>query len=330
MIYDVIVIGMGPAGSTAAYEAASRGLSVLALDKSLFPRYKACGGGLTRKVHRIIDLESLACIESTITSFRLSYRSNHKTFHLDQPFAYMVMREKFDQMLVDRAVKTGVTFKGNTPVQKIDEQEDRVELYAGSHTFKGKVVIGADGALGMTTRWLNPHLKLKQSPGLEGEFKKDHDPVGSSTIDIEVGGVKSGYGWIFPKNKVLSIGVAGFNGNPKLKKSYHDYIAETFPETASCVKETGHPIPIFIHSRLKLVSRRLLLAGDAGRLVDPFFGEGIYYAMRSGQIAGGVAENFVKRKVSLNEYTKTIEKEFYPDRRNASTTQKKPRATPAR
>ncbi|MBI1821485.1 MAG: geranylgeranyl reductase family protein [Nitrospirae bacterium] len=330
MIYDVIIIGMGPAGSTAAYEAASRGLSVLALDQSAFPRYKACGGGLTTKIHQLVDLENLSCIENRISSFRLSYRSHQKTFHQDKPFAYLVMRDQFDQMLVERAVKAGVDFKGETRVQKIDEQNDLMEVHTDCLTFKARVAVGADGALGFTTRWLNPCLKSKNAPALEGEFKRNHDPVDSSSIEIEVGAVESGYGWIFPKRECLSIGAASFSGNQKIKKSYQSYMTEVFsktnpslllpdppPKPAVCLKETGHPIPIFTSPGLKLVSKRLMLAGDAGHLVDPFFGEGIYYAMRSGQIAGRASETFIKKGASLKGYAKKIEKEFYPEFRGA-------------
>ena len=313
MIYDVIVIGMGPAGSTAAYEAALRGLSVLALDQSAFPRYKACGGGLTTKILKLIDLENLSCIENSVSSFRLSHRSDKRTFHQDQPFAYLVMREKFDQMLANRAVRAGTDFRGETPVQKIDQQDGFIEIHSSRQTFKGRVVIGADGALGITTRWLNPHLKIKNAPAMEGEFKPNNVPMEPSSIEIEVGAIESGYGWIFPKKDTLSIGAACFSGNKKIKKSYYSYL----PAASIRLKETGHPIPVYTNSRLKLVSKRLLLAGDAGHLVDPFFGEGIYYAMRSGQIAGEIAENYIKKGTSLEEYARRIEKEFYPEFRGA-------------
>ncbi|MHB8483290.1 MAG: geranylgeranyl reductase family protein [Nitrospiria bacterium] len=331
MIYDVIVIGMGPAGSTAACEAASRGLSVLALDQSAFPRYKACGGGLTTKILRLIDLKNLSCIENSISSFGLSHRTDKKTFHQDQPFAYLVMRDKFDQMLVDRAVRAGADFRGETPAHKIDEQDGFTEIHSGRLTFKGKMVIGADGALGITTRWLNPHLKIKSAPGLEGEFKRKNIPAESSTsIEIEIGAIASGYAWVFPKKDILSIGAACFSRNQKIRKSYHSYkmksLSQTepvflpsspLPVSSVCLKETGHPIPVYTNSRLKLASKRLLLAGDAGHLVDPFFGEGIYYAMRSGQIAGEIAENFIKKGASLDEYACKIKKEFYPEFKGA-------------
>jgi geranylgeranyl reductase family protein len=320
MIYDVIVIGMGPAGAIAAYEAASRNLSVLALDRARFPRYKTCGGGLTAKVHQILGPGPFPSIEKSISALRLSCGPKKKTFSFDRPFAYMVMRETFDQMLVDRAVKRGVDYKEASPVGEIREQNDYIEVYSGINSFKGRVAIGADGALGVTSKWLNPDFRIKSFPGIEGEFKKKLEGINDSTIEIEVGHIPSGYGWIFPKQEVFSIGAASFSNHPGLKASFRQYASAVFsksPLPPSCIKESGHPLPVYANARLKLHSKRMALAGDAGHLVDPFFGEGIYYAMRSGQIAAEAAERFIHQGTPLSGYSNTIRREFYPEFKSA-------------
>jgi geranylgeranyl reductase family protein len=316
MIYDVIVIGMGPAGSTAAYEAVSRGLSVLALDQARFPRYKPCGGGLSPKIQKLIDIRNEPALEQTITSLRLSFLSRKETFHFNQPISYMVMREAFDQMLVNRAVERGTVLNEGTKVLRIEEGKEEVIVHSDQKSFRGKLVIGADGALGMTSRFLNPDLKIKNAPGIEGEFK---GPAGidPSTIEIEVGHTPNGYGWIFPKRELFSIGAAAFRGNRSIKNRYRSYLSSIFSEIPKPLQETGHPIPVFSNRRLRLASKRLLLAGDAGHLVDPFFGEGIYFAMRSGEIAGEFSERFIGEGASPYDYQRKIEIEFYPEFRGA-------------
>ncbi|MFI5303487.1 MAG: geranylgeranyl reductase family protein [Nitrospiria bacterium] len=312
MVYDLIVIGMGPAGSTAAYVAASQGLSVLGLDQAHFPRYKTCGGGLSPKIQKLFPIQNEPFIERTIHSLRLSFLSRKETFYFDQPISYMVMREVFDQVLVNRAIKAGARFQAGVKVRQIEEKKEGVIVHTDRESFEGKLAIGADGALGITTRILNPDLKLKNAPGIEGEIK-DTVGIGSSTIEIEVGHTPSGYGWIFPKNELFSVGVAGFQGTRSVKGSYRNYLSSILSRNGRSFKETGHPIPIYTSRKLRLSTNRLLLAGDAGHLVDPFFGEGIYYAMRSGEIAGEFSKKMIEDKVPGVEYQKKIENEFYPD-----------------
>jgi geranylgeranyl reductase family protein len=316
MSYDLIVIGMGPAGSVAAYEAASRGLRVIGLDRSRFPRYKTCGGGLSPKILKLIRIENEPFLEQTVHTLRLSFLSRSKTFQFADPISYMVMRETFDNMLVDRAVTAGADFRPDTPVRKIEEKREEIIVHTDRHAFSGKLAVGADGALGISTRQLNPGLPLIRSPGIEGEFRTA-PPFGNSTIEIEVGHTPSGYGWIFPKRERSSIGVAGFLGKRPVRHPYASYLRSIFNGALPPKQETGHPIPLFSDERLKLASGRLLLAGDAGHLVDPFFGEGIYYAMRSGEIAGAFAKQFLDGKARPCQYQKWIEREFYPEFRGA-------------
>jgi len=316
MVYDVVVIGMGPAGSTAALHAASSGLTVLGLDRASFPRYKACGGGLSPKILKLIDVRDNPSLERSITGLRLSFLSRKKIFRFEEPISFMVMREVFDEMLVNRAVEKGALFNHGVKVCRIEEQNDGILVHSEIETFKGRIAIGADGALGLTARHLNPRLSLRNAPGIEGEFcgPEDIDP---STIEFEVGHTPSGYGWIFPKKERCSIGVATFRGNGSVKNPYREYLSAIFKEKSRPERESGYPIPVYSSPGLKLASKRLLLTGDAGHLVDPFFGEGIYYAMRSGEIAGNFSKKMLDQGVSPSEYQREIEREFYPEFRAA-------------
>src|SRR6266542_5351734 len=108
-MYDVIVVGLGPAGATAAAEVARAGWSVLALEWKPIPRYKVCGGGLSARIDTLLDPSYRDLIEASIHTVRFQH-SNAQSFLLrsSDPIAYMVMRDRFDAHLVRRAQVVGV------------------------------------------------------------------------------------------------------------------------------------------------------------------------------------------------------------------------------
>ena len=110
--WDVIVVGAGPAGSTAARVAAEAGARVLLLDRARFPRYKTCGGGITGFSLKAMPDAARSAFEAEITDFGLSRRGRDRVMlHADQPFLGMVQRERFDQLLVDAAVAASAVFR---------------------------------------------------------------------------------------------------------------------------------------------------------------------------------------------------------------------------
>ncbi|MBI5096565.1 MAG: FAD-dependent oxidoreductase [Nitrospirae bacterium] len=101
--YDVIVVGGGPAGATVAYELATSGINVLILEKERFPRYKPCGGGLSLKIDRVLKFSIKEVIETTVMGVHFSCQGkNGRSILSDRPVAYMVMRDKFDSLLIIR------------------------------------------------------------------------------------------------------------------------------------------------------------------------------------------------------------------------------------
>src|SRR3990172_7402414 len=106
--YDALVVGMGPAGATAAYQLSRGGLSVLGLDKATHPRYKVCGGGLSARIDLILEDDFKSVVEHTVYGIQFSYRGADP-FFLDSssPIAYMVMRDRFDHFLVEKARRVG-------------------------------------------------------------------------------------------------------------------------------------------------------------------------------------------------------------------------------
>ena len=116
-VYDTLVVGMGPAGATAAYQLSRVGLSVLGLDKATHPRYKVCGGGLSARIDRILEDDYKTVVEHTVYGIQFSYRgADPLSLDCSSPIAYMVMRDRFDHFLVEKARQVGTEVHEDEPV----------------------------------------------------------------------------------------------------------------------------------------------------------------------------------------------------------------------
>jgi len=323
-LYDVIVIGLGPGGSTAARRLAEQGVRVLGLDKEQFPRYKPCGGGLSARALDYLPASVRPCIESTIYNIRFTYRGTRAmNHHSSEPVAYMVRRPRFDQSLADAAAGAGAEIRYGQKVRQIKEFPSHVdvEMEDGS-VHRAPFVIGADGANSRLGRLIDPRPAARPAWSIEAEALRP--AVGSISADevwLDLGSVPGGYGWSFPKDGHLSIGVAGFSPVPANPKStLAAYLKAQHPIAPDTVLTLhSHPIPAVSTSLRRLASNRLLVVGDAANLVDPFFGEGIYYAIRSGEIAAeSVRDALRETAVGVTVYTDRIKAQFEEEFRLAT------------
>lgn len=314
--FDVITIGAGPAGITASYELSKKGIRVLLLEKDPFPRYKPCGGGLSLKIENVIDFSIKEVIEKTINGTYFTFKQKEGLYLLsERPVAYMVMRDRFDSLLLSKAVKEGVHFLDRSQVKGLEQVKDGYEVFTRKERFKGKYIIGADGVNGVVRRYLHPISNRILAASIEAEIPVSEETVNrfKDFVHIDFGVIPYGYGWIFPKNGKLSAGIAGFKGIVKHPRRYFNRFIESHPLIQEFYTDNsrGYPIPLFGRPD-PLTRDGIVLAGDAGNLVDPFFGEGIYYAMRSGQIAASVIYKAIKTdSINLTEYDKIIKEEFY-------------------
>ncbi len=316
--YDVIVVGLGPGGSTAALELSKAGLSVLALDQAKFPRYKPCGGCLSIRIDRILDPDFHKLIEREIFGATIKF-SDGKTIHIrsEEPVAYMIMRDRFDQFLLQKVKNAGVWVREGERATAIIENEEVVKVKTPAGTYKGRYLIGADGVNSIVGRSLGFYQKRLKAVLVEGEINIKE--IGLHGLDdeamIEFGSISYGYGWIFPKADHLSIGVGGIGPGAKgTKMAYQKFMDryDVFDEGPSG-KQYGYSLPVSFKKR-RLTSKRTILIGDAAGLVDPFLGEGIYYAVRSGQLAAqqiGLACS--GRVPDLLMYQKNIDGEIYAE-----------------
>ena len=309
--FDVVVVGAGPAGACAAYEAAARGLSVLLVEKKTLPRYKTCGGGVPLTVQSGLPaLAPEAFVEATVTHLRHTW--NFADAHLaplnpdpaePSMSLWMVQRSVFDNALTERAVRAGTVLRDGVGVRTIEPDGDtrvRVVLENGD-VVSAAHVVGADGANGTVARQagLRPHRLL--AIALEAEIPHAWG-AGHESLRPEVGhleyAVRQGYAWVFPKAGHLSVGAGTFGrrnaegrgeaSKAELSQWIVDYLtALGVPARREQIVFHGHPLPIWGgREPVGAWHGRVVLAGDAAGLVNPLFGDGISYACKSGALLG--------------------------------------------
>lgn len=281
--FDLIVLGAGPAGASAALTAAQSGLRVALVDKARFPRDKLCGGGLTG---RAITLYSRIYGEP-LPPVPLERRDSF-AFHAfgqdlgeskDAPPLHLCMRFELDAALVRAALDRGaVDFTGCAG--KLDPDGPAVDM--SDRRLEAPFLIAADGVNSATARTLFGSSFDKDRIGFALEVERPGaDP--DRPLRIDFGAADWGYGWQFPKASGTTIGVGGVLArNNDMKAALQRYMdVLDVPDTLT-VKGQFLPFGDFRSTPGK---GRILLAGDAAGLVDPITGEGIAHALDSGALA---------------------------------------------
>jgi geranylgeranyl reductase family protein len=291
--FDVLVVGGGPAGSSAALTAARAGLKVCLVDKKKFPREKLCGGLLTERSRTVFEqvfgrelprdiVRSSDRIAFLAGARFLTGINGYSSFHA-------TMRKMFDAHLLRLAESAGATVMQGDGVQSVQLDDNSVTLATGA-ALKYGVLIGADGVSSLVARSIfgEPFDQRTIGFGLEVEVPRALMPALSEVIEIDFSAARWGYGWVFPKPASFTIGVAGVHRlNPDLRGSLASYLAlKGLNIREHTVK--GQYIP-FGDYRKTPGRANVVLAGDAAQVVDPITGEGIAYAMQTGSAAARAA-----------------------------------------
>jgi geranylgeranyl reductase family protein len=317
---DVIVVGAGPSGSSAAYWLATAGLDVALVEKTTFPREKVCGDGLTpRGTRALIDMGIDVSQEAGWLHNRgLRVIGGGQRLHLDWPElttfpAYGLVRPRadLDALLANQAVKAGARLHEQTTVtEPILDQAGRVVGVKGRSADKAPVeyraplVLTCEGVSGKLAQKLGVHRNERRPLGVAVRryytSPKTHDDYLESWLELWDGkpnesDLLPGYGWIFGMGDgtvnaglgVLSTS-AGFQKTDyrAMLKSWLDNTPDEWglrEENATCPTR-GAALPMGFN-RTPHYLRGLLLVGDSGGSVNPFNGEGIPYAMESGKFA---------------------------------------------
>jgi geranylgeranyl reductase family protein len=320
-LYDVIVVGMGPAGATAAAQLARAGYSVLGLEWKPIPRYKVCGGGLTARLDTVLNPAYRSTIEEVIHTVRFQF-SGREAFQVtsSEPLAYMVMRDRFDAQLVYQAQTDGVDVRDDQRVTAVLTGPEGVEVRTGNERYRARIVVGADGANSIVARSVCPKRRPPVASGIEGEAFGTVRPVSmtSGMIVLDIGMLKGGYAWIFPKHGNLSIGAGTlWEAGHSARRGYQRFLQQEPLLDGLAPPQRGHAIPIYSGSAadsMPLANDRAVLVGDAAHLVDPLLGEGIYYAVLSGRMAAECIDQRLSGLAAhLSSYERLIRQTIHPE-----------------
>jgi geranylgeranyl reductase family protein len=313
--YDVIVVGAGPSGATAAYELARAGLRTLIIEKARLPRYKTCGGGITYKSARALPFSIESVSERTLYRADFSWKMS-KSYVLDSktPLVYMVQRSRFDNYLTEQAVSAGAQLMDETAVKSVEVREGGVTASTSRGTFSAGYLVGADGATGRVARSLGLMSDRWALAALEGEVEADQELMDywQDKLGLDLGEVRATYGWVFPKGDHLSVGVGGVpmieDYGSHLKRYDAKHTAARTPRVKRVIRHHGYLLPCR-RPGAPVQKGRALLVGDAAGLVEAFTGEGIYWAIRSGQIAARA----IAKGEDVPDYQRQLDAALMPD-----------------
>ncbi|MGY5862090.1 MAG: NAD(P)/FAD-dependent oxidoreductase [Candidatus Thorarchaeota archaeon] len=352
--YDVIIVGGGPAGSTAARRASQAGLSVVLFDKARFPRYKPCAGGIRSDVSMLLDFDIKSIGQRKISGATLFAPSGFRVDCIPDDRSVpgsIIKREDFDHLLLKKASEAGAEIRENTRIAGAKEEESHVIATTNEgEEVTGMYLVGADGInsivaknLGFYDGWRGDSamvaIEVEAEVGSSTVREICGEPSGydADLIFLYFGGLSHGYVWCFPKQTVLSLGACcrqdrGRELRPAYEKWYAKFKDEYGIEP-QILSDTAARFPI---KRAKNIVRgRTILVGDAAGLVDPFTGEGIPEAIESGILASSALSKAVKEANPrfLREYEKNCKREiiselkamdfmantFYKSRKNMET-----------
>jgi len=318
--FDVVVLGAGPAGSTAARELAQGGARVCLLDKARFPRPKACGGALSPRVLRYLPAGVERLLRARIQRAVFTFRSG-RPFEVRSavPMGFMVCREEFDTWLRTLAEEAGAYVREGVAVRRIERAGAQFEVHASGEAIRASWVIGADGANSLVSARLFPRRVAPKFIGLETELPWRGCGL-EGTVLIDVGRSPGGYAWAFPKGDHVNVGVMlDLSRGRELRGTLNSFLRGV-PGVASDAGAGGQvaPIPAPTGQPVPCAERGALLVGDAARLADPFLGEGIYYAIKSGSLAANALLSGRDAEDAAFRYEAAIAERIWPDLRAAS------------
>lgn len=282
--YDVIIAGGGPAGATAAYFLGQAGKRVVLLEKEFLPRYKPCGGAVNAKVLEQFPFSFEPVIQSRVNAISYALGDKIVTIPVTGSSLRMVMREQFDAYLL-KHVQAEVRVGTRVCAVKEGPEFVRVETTAGEW-IEADSLVAADGANSIIARQLGLRQKKVMAGAIEIEAKVSEETLArfAGNPTFVFGEIGTGYIWIFPKADHLSIGIGGLKPRPGELQTVLERVMQRFGIPVQRQASHGHPVPIYGQEE-QLGTHRCLLVGDAAGLVDPFTGEGIRFAIKSGRLA---------------------------------------------
>ena len=313
--WDVVVVGAGPAGSSAARAAVEAGAArVLLLEKAELPRYKTCGGGLIGYSRRSLPAGFEIPVRQRIDAITFTLNGQKERTRRDRAGDLLVLvnRAEFDLALAKAAVDVGVVLRTGSAVTALEQDEAgrSVLTLADGEQVLANAVVGADGSASRIGRYVGVRC-AQVDLGLEAEIQvppKVADEWANRVL-VDWGPLPGSYGWVFPKGDVLTVGVINARGEGEAtRKYYRDFIERLGLAEYPTVSDSGH-LTRCRESGSPLSRGRVLVAGDAAGLLEPWTREGISFALRSGTLAGKSAAELAGRPEAAGDagYTEAVE-----------------------
>lgn len=316
MRYDVIIVGAGPAGSYAAYKLARQGLSVALCDKAAFPRDKPCGGAVSRKALALLPFALEPVVEAHVTGAWITHggRAVFRDSGGNGPAVALTQRRALDAFLLEKARAQGADFLPEQAFVSCREEADGVVVRTAGAELTGRYLLAADGVLSPVRAAVFGRDVVTYAPAVEVLLEAPPHALArfSDRIVLALGAMPHGYGWIFGKRDHLSVGVYSTRGGSGIRGQLAAFVASHPPLAAAPVRERlGHPIPV--RNRAQAFERgRVWLLGDAAGLAEAVLGEGIYFALKSADLAAGVFAATAAAP-QPGDYTRCLSRELLPE-----------------
>ncbi|GAA0399722.1 geranylgeranyl reductase family protein [Streptomyces luteireticuli] len=294
-VWDVVVVGAGPAGASAALAAAGAGRRVLLLEKAELPRYKTCGGGIIGPSRDALPPGFELPLRDRVHAVTFSLDGKLTRTRRSKKMLFgLINRPEFDARLVEAARAAGAEVRTGVTVSRVEQHGPAVPdrrtvavVLGDGTTVLARAVVGADGSAGR----IGAHVGVKLDQvdlGLEAEI-----PVPPSVAEdwkgrvlIDWGPLPGSYGWVFPKGDTLTVGVICARGEGAGTKRYlDDFIARLGLAGFEPSISSGH-LTRCRSDDSPLSRGRVVVCGDAAGLLEPWTREGISFALRSGKLAG--------------------------------------------